>query len=434
MSTSRLTRRATHSHPQSRVGRPTGTVPAPAGPPTRDAVRTARPAARHSAGRRSRPPAGVTAALRAAGQLDDRDHEILVMLDEHRALTTDQLARVFFPSQRSAQERLKILTERGMLARFRTYHPLGSLPYTYTLGHAGAVVRAAATDQPDVPTAARVATRIVRLVHSPGLAHLLGVNEFFTHLLAAARDTPSAALTEWWPEPTVAEACGGIVRPDGYGVWTQPATSVPVDSVPAGPRRRTRVRASAHAHADARASARPGGLSARLGAPGIEAGPDRPGEQQPGGQPVRLEFFFEHDRGSEPLDTLIAKLDQYEELAATEITATVLIQLHSPTREANLHDAIRKHYGQLGPRGVPVATTNTPAPAPRTTPGLTVIQHGPTTRRRATPHRPRPAGHPNPTSAVWRPLNTRRRYPLSALAQLVDHVPLTPWSADHRHH
>jgi hypothetical protein len=289
-------------------------------------------------------------------------------------MTTNQLTAIMFPSLIRARQRLRELTERGVLARFRRYVPLGSGPWTYTLGLIGAAAHAVHTEQP-LPTPGEVTTRIVRLHHAPTLDHLLGVNEFFAQLHAAARGQPGTALTRWWSESVAAGECGGIVRPDGYGEWTQ----------------------HPHTHPDT-------------------------GQHGHAGAPVVVKFFYEHDTGTETLNTMLAKLDRYEQLAAGGITRTVLIQLPSLARENNLHQAIRRRYGDTGPRGVPVATTHTNPPTRRPT-GLTgghgSIQHGPSTRPPSRARRPPGAAGPAPLSPVgpvWWLIGTNRRRRLAALA------------------
>ena len=387
MPKNRLTRRATASHPYSRSGKPTGTVPAPAGSPSPDVVFSVRPRA---VGR----PAPAD-PLREHARLTERDHQMIVLLAEHKAMTTDQLGRMFFTSMTTTRDRLLLLTQRGVLARFRAYHPLGSLPWTYTLDLVGAIAHAARTGQDlPLPTQSEITARITRLAYAPSLRHLIGVNEFFTQLAAAARHIPGAGLARWWSESRAAALCNGIVRPDGYGIWTQPATSP---------------------HSDRYSHPQPETGSA--GAHWTE--PDRLDYQPGGGAALAvLGFYFEYDTGTETLSTVLGKLDKYEQLAAAGPSRAVLIQVPSRARESALHRAIRRRYGNSGPRTVPVATTHTITPAPRTAAGYSVIQQGPTTQHRTirTLARTGVGGPVNPTGPVWWAVGTTQRCRLAALA------------------
>ena len=202
-------------------------------------------------------PITLPAALAEGRRLTARDHRIIVLLAEHRVLTAVQVTRaVGFPNPTRARHRLLALSQRGVLARFRDCRRPGSAPWHYTLGVGGAAVHAAATGAP-LPRRGEVVERVMRLHHSRDLDHRLGVNDFFTRLLAHAHDHPeSYRLDTWWPEATISAACAGIVRPDGYGEWTD-----------------------------------------TTGAP-----------------PVTVGFFLEHDTGTEPHRRLLDKIDKYGEL------------------------------------------------------------------------------------------------------------------------
>ena len=65
------------------------------------------------------------------------------------------------------------------------------------------------------------------LAASQRLAHLVGVNGFFTALLRSARTRPGCRLEEWWSERRCAREWGEVVRPDGYGVWVDHGASMP---------------------------------------------------------------------------------------------------------------------------------------------------------------------------------------------------------------
>jgi hypothetical protein len=261
-------------------------------------------------------------AVTESRRLTERDHQVLTLLGAHRAMTAAQLARVAFLSPDRARHRTYELARCGMLARFRRYRRPGSAPWIYTLGLLGAAVLAAQHGEP-LPKPADILNRVLRLHHAPGLDHTLGVNDFFTRLAAAARVTPGCALSQWWPESTTATALGGLLRPDGYGEWTEHGNT--------------------------------------------------------------LGFFAEHDRGTETLGTLLSKIDKYAELAAAGVSRPVLIELPSAAREANLHTVIHRRHGPTGPPATLIATTHTTHPDATTNPAGPVWW--PTTPAEATARR-----------------------------------------------
>jgi Replication-relaxation len=238
---------------------------------------------------------GRSAAQRLAaltGRLTDRDRTLCRLLHQHRVLTTPQLTDLAFPSRNAAEHRLAILYQLGVLDRFRPRHTPGSAPYHYVLGPLGAALLAAQTDQEPAELGYR-RDRTLALAHSQRLAHLLGVNSFFCALARTARQDPAAALEVWWSEQRCAARWGRLVHPDGYGRWREHQS--------------------------------------------------------------RVDFFLEHDRGSESLGRLAAKLPGYLQLAqASQIATPLLVWLPTPTREAAARQA-------LAASSLPVATA-TPDP------------------------------------------------------------------------
>jgi hypothetical protein len=93
-------------------------------------------------------------------------------------------------------------------------------------------------------------------------------------------------------ENEVGETCAGIVRPDGYGEYTD--------------RDRT------------------------------------------------LAFFYEYDTGTETLDTLVEKIGKYTELADAGIRKPILFHVPNTSREHHLHTALARRWPVKPP--VPVAT------------------------------------------------------------------------------
>ena len=223
--------------------------------------------------------------------LTKRDRMILSVLGEHQVLTTQQICDLAFPSLDLAQRRLLRLTQLSVVDRFRWRLPAGSEPWHYTLGMVGAAL-VAAERATEPPRPAELRKRSLRLATSPRLGHLLGINGFFCALASEARGDPGAALSEWWSERRCSELYGELVRPDGYGAWT-------------------------------------------------EGGPS-------------VEFFLELDTGTEPLGQVAAKLAGYADLAlAGGPGHRVLIWLPSAAREAHLHAHLAK---QPPPRPVATAT------------------------------------------------------------------------------
>lgn len=232
---------------------------------------------------------GPTSTADAVGEyarLTGRDRELLALLARHQVFTTDQIHRLFYDSLTTAQHRLPLLARRGVLARFRHHQPRGTQAWRYTLGVRGAVLHATAVGATP-PAPSRTTARVLALAGSPRLAHLLAVNDVFVSLTHHARTHPGRHLTEWWDEHTTTAAVGRIVRPDGYGEWT-------------------------------------------------EHHPDHPRGRAE--QPVAVGFFLELDRGTEPLPRVVGKLLGYRHLAEAGITRPVLFWLPTTVRERHLHD------------------------------------------------------------------------------------------------
>ncbi|MDA8314548.1 MAG: replication-relaxation family protein [Actinomycetota bacterium] len=241
---------------------------------------------------------GAVSALDVLGRLTERDRLICRTLWEHRILTTEQICNLCFTSLVSAQHRLVTLWRLGVLDRFRSIRPVGSESWRYTLGPLGAGLVAAERGV-DPPRASVLRDRVVALAAGQRTAHTLEVNGFFCALHAAARSRPDAAVGAWWSERRCAAEWGDLVRPDAYGVW--------------------------------------------------EEGGDR------------VEFFVEHDTGTETLARVAAKLDGYRDLAEAEGAArSVLFWLAQPGREPALRRALE---GTALPVATAAAGTGSPADA-----------------------------------------------------------------------
>ena len=95
-------------------------------------------------GRAGRVGAAAIAAL--ASRLTERDQLVALACYEHRALTTEQLRRLYFGSSRRACARLAQLQQLRVLDRFRPPRQPGegSAPYHWVLDEAGAHIAAEA--------------------------------------------------------------------------------------------------------------------------------------------------------------------------------------------------------------------------------------------------------------------------------------------------
>jgi hypothetical protein len=150
--------------------------------------------------------------------LTERDLHILALLDEHRVLTTDQLARLHFTATRTCQIRLRQLQHLGLLERFRYARAGGGGdPWHWTLGLFGARFMAGTLGRP-VPTERTHREQLLRLSAYVNLRHLREANEFGVRLAHRARADPQLRLPRWWSERTATARFRGI-HPDAHGLW-----------------------------------------------------------------------------------------------------------------------------------------------------------------------------------------------------------------------
>lgn len=163
--------------------------------------------------------------------LTPRDRLVLELVAEHHVLTTEQLRALVFPSISRAQHRLLHLADLGVLWRTQPYRADGgSKPFHYLLGYRGVELRAA-QEGTTPPRPATHADRLRRILESPRLGHLLGVNQFFADLAdysrraglgafaADERDFAREGLHTWRSEESITEFYGNKITPDGYGCW-----------------------------------------------------------------------------------------------------------------------------------------------------------------------------------------------------------------------
>ncbi|WP_158642355.1 replication-relaxation family protein [Actinomadura sp. WAC 06369] len=272
----------------------------------------------------------MTAALIAdlAHRLTARDRAILSLVWEHRVLTSDQITALFFRTTVRTHQRLRQLHELHALSHFRPWVPAGTAAKHWVLGPAGAHVLAVEQGVNVRELGYRHETALGIAV-SPRLGHQVGVNDFFVRLRAHARHRDDGTrLTRWWPERRCVAEWGDHARPDAFGRWREAS--------------------------------------------------------RPTSPPTEIDFFLEHDTGTERLARVAAKLNGYAALASeTGITTPILFWLPSPAREANLRKVI-------GIPKVPVATAvQTPRTAPEGPAGnvwLPVGATGPRQRLAALAH------------------------------------------------
>lgn len=240
--------------------------------------------------RRVRHRGGAADPVELASRLTKRDRTLLQLLDEHRVLTSNQIADLLpYPNLNRAQRRLLQLWHWHVVDRFRHPAANGALTgWRYTLGVAGHGVLAAMRGlAPPRPNSVR--ERVLRLATDPRLAHLLGINDVFAALAAHTRGSGEAELRLWHGERSAAADCGGLARPDGLIVYREHGAVIVA--------------------------------------------------------------CYEHDTGTEPLTRVVEKLDGYAELARAggphparktqqRHGFWVLFGLHSRAREANLRERL----------------------------------------------------------------------------------------------
>ena len=147
--------------------------------------------------------------------LDERDHAILLILLEHKVLTTDQIKSLYFRSLRRCQHRLKELRDLGLIASFTPRRGFGEgrPPDCLFLTKAGLsdcaeVKGVRASDLSWIPNESYQVNQ--------NLAHRLGVNAFFCGLIEASRAHEGHCLSTWRPEHWV-RTKAAEVKPDGFG-------------------------------------------------------------------------------------------------------------------------------------------------------------------------------------------------------------------------
>jgi hypothetical protein len=159
--------------------------------------------------------------LRArAGSLDERDHQVLISLLDHKVLTTDQIKSLLFRSLRRCQHRLSEIRDLGVISSFtpRRGFADGRPPACWFLTKTGLVEIAErrsvrVSDLPWIPDEG--------YRRSKNLPHRLGVNAFFCALIEASRAREGQCLVRWRPEHWV-RTKAAEVKPDGFGRYLHP--------------------------------------------------------------------------------------------------------------------------------------------------------------------------------------------------------------------
>ena len=173
-----------------------------------------------------RPRVGDGLVMAVAHRLTERHRSILTMLYRHRVFTTDQLAEMFFDNLNTAQHRLTTLYKLRLLDRFQPLDQrYASLPFHYVLDELGAMVMAA--ERGEDPDKSRWrADKALAIGKSQRLRHLVGVNGFFTALLAESRGREDCDLSLWWSERHCASQFDRSAQPDGLGRWEEAGQEV----------------------------------------------------------------------------------------------------------------------------------------------------------------------------------------------------------------
>jgi len=167
--------------------------------------------------------------LDATLRLQARDRVLTRLLDEHRTLTTDQIAAVLFTSPATCRNRLYRLRQGDWLDRFV---PLSAATGSGTHWVLGTLATQWAAGQDQRPPPSTRAGRDQRraIAANPHGKHDDGARQVFIDLLVHARHHPGTRLARWWSPKHTAEAAGQRLHPDGHGVWEQHHPTPPAPS------------------------------------------------------------------------------------------------------------------------------------------------------------------------------------------------------------
>jgi hypothetical protein len=151
-------------------------------------------------------------------RLQPRDRTIAVLLDDHTALTTDQIAAILFHSPTTCLNRLHTLRRLDFIARITRDIPGQRTRTCWVPGRLSArLVALARGNTPPTPKA--VALRQDTVLSRYSAAHTVETNQFFIDLIAHSRTHPGTRLSRWWSAARTAAAFAGRIHPDGHGIW-----------------------------------------------------------------------------------------------------------------------------------------------------------------------------------------------------------------------
>ncbi len=150
-----------------------------------------------------------------ASALDERDHQVLLHLLEHKALITHQITSLCFRSLRRCQHRMRELKDLDLVSSFSVGRGFGEgrPPACWFITKAGLakIAEAKGVRASDLPWAPDHSYRSSQM-----LAHRLGVNAFFCALAEASRGLQGHCLATWRPEHWVRTRVAEV-KPDGFG-------------------------------------------------------------------------------------------------------------------------------------------------------------------------------------------------------------------------
>lgn len=168
--------------------------------------------------------------------LKQRDLVLLQVLHDYRYLNTLQVKELFFPSLRSAQMRLQLLRDQGLIYMWKVIEPPGVTrrPSLLLLSPRGA--RLLANHQGDDGRPYLERSREAR-DHCWHAVHDLEANQFFIALAAQSRQLVDQGLFYWYGEDYCRSERVQFARerrlpapvPDGMGVYLSPAGRVLFD-------------------------------------------------------------------------------------------------------------------------------------------------------------------------------------------------------------
>jgi len=155
----------------------------------------------------------------ATPELDELDLALLVILAEHKILSTYQLMVLFFDSLRTTQKRIKELKDLGLVVTFswrnrRTYR--SSDRHFLSAGGAALVCRYQGVTRAQlgwIPADEADARK--------RLWHISGANAFFCELIEATLHTADVGVLTWRPEHQI-RSPEAWIQPDGFGRLLQP--------------------------------------------------------------------------------------------------------------------------------------------------------------------------------------------------------------------